>query len=144
MFLTVVDTRNSIRHFSQYQIWNYNHYTLYTYNYDYHSECILEQISLKIFHHTFFRNLLKHFWPLLSYYRCYHITAVIILPLLSTVVSIINLEYRPIYTVLYCNVLYSTVLYCTILYRTIMYRTVLYYNKKVRNFQITIILVHYY
>ena len=35
-------------------------------------------------------------------------------------------------------------MYCTVLYRTIMYRTVLYYNKKVRNFQITIILVHRY
>merc|ERR1711867_280078 len=55
--------------------------------------------------------------------RCYQL-----LPLLSTVVSIINLEYRRIYTVLYCNVLYSTVLYCTILYRTIMYRTVLYFK----------------
>jgi len=56
--------------------------------------------------------------------RCYQL-----LPLLSTVVSIINLEeYGPIYTVLYCNVLYSTVLYCTILYRTIMYRTVLYFK----------------
>ena len=134
MFLTVVDTRNSIRHFSQYQIWNYNH-TLYTYNYEYQYECILEQISLEIFHHSFFRNLLVHFWPLLSiitvvinssviFDRCYQL-----LPLLSTVVSIINLEeYGPIYTVLYCNVLYSTVLYCTILYRTIMYRTVLYFK----------------
>merc|ERR1712115_279841 len=57
-------------------------------------------------------------------------------PLLSRVVSTINLEYGRLYTVLYCNVLYSTVVYCTVLYRTIMYRTVLYYNKKVRNFQI--------
>jgi len=58
--------------------------------------------------------------------------------------AVINSSVDGLYTVLYCNVLYSTVLYCTVLYRTIMYRTVLYYNKKVRNFQITIILVHRY
>ena len=58
--------------------------------------------------------------------------------------AVINSSVDGLYTVLYCNVLYSTVLYCTVLYHTIMYRTVLYYNKKVRNFQITIILVHRY
>ena len=58
--------------------------------------------------------------------------------------AVINSSVDGLYTVLYCNVLYSTVLYCTVLYHTIMYRTVLYYNKKVRNFQITIILVHWY
>ena len=58
--------------------------------------------------------------------------------------AVIKSSVDGLYTVLYCNVLYSTVLYCTVLYRTIMYRTVLYYNKKVRNFQITIILVHRY
>ena len=39
----------------------YNRNTLYTYNYEYQYECILEQISLEIFHHSFFRNLLIHF-----------------------------------------------------------------------------------
>ena len=58
--------------------------------------------------------------------------------------AVIKSSVDGLYTVLYCNVLYSTVLYCTVLYRTIMYRTVLYYNKKVRNFQIRLRLVHRY